>query len=357
MDIKKYIENTKEKTKKAKLPALSTLTPVMPDGAAGIATFNSSFGSGISEELDPGDIQSLTDDIQNKAIEFMIDKGFNEDELQDVLNVEFIDNKNVFIIKIYADLTISSLRELSDTLYDIVVDYDEDAYFDISANNMISVELNMRKNLTEQFRYLDRIGMEQYNTNYDFEALYESTKTKLDTEDRVKLQKFIQTTDDPEEVNVYMKGLLMEEEKQLFEDTDITNNELSDLNSYIQSIQDILNGVVNEANKNGNDTTRSTADLALGALDDLRLYIEDLENNSDGATDNNLPPVDEYVNAFKENYQTEEEFKDATDMDYNESNISNIIFDWIVDDTTNNITDDEIASEMADKAADIIMRG
>ena len=38
---------TKKATKKTKLPALSTLSPIMPDGAAGIATFNS--GVGLSE--------------------------------------------------------------------------------------------------------------------------------------------------------------------------------------------------------------------------------------------------------------------------------------------------------------------
>lgn len=42
------IKNTKKKTKNSKLPALSTLTPIMPDGAAGIATFNS--GVGLSED-------------------------------------------------------------------------------------------------------------------------------------------------------------------------------------------------------------------------------------------------------------------------------------------------------------------
>lgn len=46
--LKSKIIETKKKTKKAKLPALSTLSPIMPDGAAGIATFNS--GVGLSEE-------------------------------------------------------------------------------------------------------------------------------------------------------------------------------------------------------------------------------------------------------------------------------------------------------------------
>lgn len=46
--LKSKVEETKRKTKKAKLPALSTLSPIMPDGAAGIDTFNS--GVGLSEE-------------------------------------------------------------------------------------------------------------------------------------------------------------------------------------------------------------------------------------------------------------------------------------------------------------------
>ena len=58
MNIDKYIENTKKKTKKAKLPALSTLSPVMPDGGAGIPSFNAHAGAdmssvGMSEELNP----------------------------------------------------------------------------------------------------------------------------------------------------------------------------------------------------------------------------------------------------------------------------------------------------------------
>ena len=42
------IQETRRKTKKAKLPALSTLSPIMPDAAAGISNFNS--GVGLSED-------------------------------------------------------------------------------------------------------------------------------------------------------------------------------------------------------------------------------------------------------------------------------------------------------------------
>lgn len=297
MNIDKYINNTKRKTKKAKLPALSTMTPIMPDGAAGIATFNSSFGGdSMSEDLSSSDINKVKSNIESEAKAFMIEKGFDEDELDKVLEFEFVEGEYLFTINVKADLTISSLRELADTLYDIVADYDEDAYFDISANNTISVDLEMKNTLSEQLQRLDRIGFDRYCEDYDLEALYESTKTKLDNQDRAKLQKFLQTTDDPEAVNTYMKGLLLEEDDvdssddyELYDDYDevdvdesevdkvITEQDVTDLSDAYQQLHDLFNQVVLKANKAGVDALRSMADSALGALDDVLYEIEDMQ--------------------------------------------------------------------------------
>lgn len=297
MNIDKYINNTKRKTKKAKLPALSTMTPIMPDGAAGIATFNSSFGGGsMSEDLSSSDINKVKSNIESEAKVFMIEKGFDEDELDKVLEFEFIEGEYIFTINVKADLTISSLRELADALYDIVADYDENAYFDISANNTISVDLEMKNTLSEQLQRLDRIGFDRYCEDYDLEALYESTKTKLDNQDRAKLQKFLQTTDDPEAVNTYMKGLLLEEDDvdssddyELYDDYDevdvdesevdkvITEQDVTDLSDAYQQLHDLFNQVVLKANKAGVDALRSMADSALGALDDVLYEIEDMQ--------------------------------------------------------------------------------
>lgn len=357
MDINKYIENTKRKTKKAKLPALSTLSPVMPDGAAGITTFNNSFG----EELDPKDINNIKSVVKTESKNFMLDKGFTEEELDKVLHIEFIENENVFTIVITADLTISSLRELADSLYDVVSGFDEDAYFDISANNSISVELTMGTSLTEKLQKLDRVGFNKYSKNYEFEALYESTKTKLSNEDRTKLQKFLQTTDDPEEVNVYMKGLLLEdadEEETVTIDTSV----LEEIQNTYNELHDLINHLVGEANRSGNDTLRSSADLALGALDDFSSYLEEIRDDfsdQDLAEKNSsVPPVEKYVNDFKEAYPSKEEFETSTDLDYNKTNIVDVIFDWVIDDIGDGSIDmEDKAMELADEAAKEILEG
>lgn len=331
MDINKYIENTAKKTKKAKLPALSTLSPVLPDGAAGIPNFNASFGGGeMSEDLSKMDINKLKSDIEKDTVAFMLDKGFEESDLPEVLDIEYTENTNIFNISIKADLTISSLRELSDILYPIISKYDDEAYFDISANDSISVDLEMGKDLQEA--------------------------AKLSSEDRTKLQKFIQTTDDPEEVNIYMKGLLLDEAAEQ-PDTTI----LAEINDAYDVLHDLLNQLTGQANRNGNDSLRSSADLALGALDDFESYLRDIEDEfgeaATRAAKEKLPSVDEYVEAFKENYETKEEFEVATDLDFTEYNVADVIYDWITSDTNeDSIDDDMIATDMANEAAEIIMR-
>ena len=361
MDINKYIENTKRKTKKAKLPALSTLSPVMPDGAAGITTFNNSFG----EELDLKDINNVKSAVKTESKNFMLDKGFTEDELDKALHIEFIENENVFTIVITADLTISSLRELADSLYDVVSGFDEDAYFDISANNSISVELTMGTSLTETLHKLDRDGFDKYSKNYEFEALYESTKTKLSNEDRAKLQKFLQTTDDPEEVNVYMKGLLLEEADDEFEDeysATIDSSVLEEIQNAYNELHDLINHLVGEANRSGNDTLRSSADLALGALDDFSSYLSEIRDDfSDqdlAEKKKSIPSVEKYINDFKEAYPTKEEFESATDLDYIKSDIIDVLYDWIIDDIGDGSSEmEDAAIELAEKAAIKILEG
>lgn len=292
-DLDKYIERTKRKTKTGELPALSTMSPVLPDGGTGIATFNSNNNvvmNSVSEDVDINELSRVKSLIESNSKKFMIEKGFSEDNLDQVLSISYSEDENITTINIHADLTISSLRELADTLYDIVSEYDEDAYFDISANNTISVDLTMReRELTEKLHKLDQIGFNVYCENYEFEALYESMKSKLNTEDKTKLQKFIQTTDDPEEVNTFMKGLLLEDAENEFEydddmydDYEIDESEYTDLVSELDNayntFHDLLNQLVNDANKNGNDTLRSSSDLALGALDDVAAYVDDIKN-------------------------------------------------------------------------------
>lgn len=279
-DIEKYINNTKRKTKKAKLPALSTLHPtaVLPDGAAGIATFNASFGEGVDKQF----VGTLINNIGNACNKFLIDKGFEQEQIKDLFSVDIdTSDDDTLLITVNVDLTISSLRELADVLYPIIEKYDEDAYFDIATNKSISTELNIPMNLTEKLHELDKKGFDLYCENYDFEALYESVSDTLSSEDKQKLKNFISTTDDPEEVNIFMKGLLMEE-TPLTEDVEIEDNltvgDLVDnINTQIESIKDDVNNIITTANQNGLDVLRNSADLAVGALDDFIKYMSDVQ--------------------------------------------------------------------------------
>lgn len=365
MDIDKYIENTKRKTKKAKLPALSTLSPVLPDAAAGISTFNASFG----EELSNSDIDELKDELETECIEFMLEKGYDETEIIDALHINMDQYKDIVNITIEANLTISSLRELADTLYPITSQYDDESYFDISANDSISIELDTSKkyneefktvNITEKLHELDRRGFEIYNENYDFEALYESTKSKLDSTDRAKLQKFLQTTDDPEAVNTYMKGLLMEE--TIADDAEEVNYDISfeEIEDAFDVLQTALSHLVSEANAAGNDSLRMSADSALGELDDFNDYLSEIKdeigNVYTARKASKLPNAQVYIDRFIEMYPSKEEFEDATGDDFVDYEVQDIITDWVIEDNDLEYEDEVLADDIAFEATKEIMK-
>lgn len=360
MDINKYIENTKRKTAKAKLPALSTMNPVvLPDGGAGIATFNASFG----EDLSNKDIETIKSEIIEDTYKFLLSKGFEQDELDKIVSFDFEESEYLLGITITADLTISSLRELADTLYPTVEKYDDETYFDISTSNSISVDIDMGKTLTERLHELDQMGMEIYCENYDFEALYESAKTKLDARDRSKLQKFIQTTDDPEEVNTYMKGLLLEEDDVVEEQGVVDPGILEQIYDAYNELSSWINRLTIEANSAGNDTLRNSADIAAGALDEFSSCLQEIQEDFQDIsfqTKKKKFDAQKYVNMFLENYKTKEEFEDATGLDYLDYNIFDVVFDWIMNDvddgTMNQREAEEITEEIAQEATEMILK-
>ena len=365
-NINKYAENTRRKTKKAKLPALSTLSPVLPDAAAGISTFNASFG----EELSNSEVEQLKRELEDECIDFMLEKGFDEDEISDALHIDINQYREMVNITIKANLTISSLRELADTLYPITSQYDDESYFDISANNSISIELNTSNdyidegfkplNITEKLHELDRKGFELYNENYDFEALYESTKTKLDSSDRAKLQKFLQTTDDPEAVNTYMKGLLIEE--ALPDETEEVNYDISfeEIEAAYETLQTALNHLVNEANAAGDDVLRMSADSALNELDDFHDYLNDIKDEIGDVAFNQrksgLPDAQEYLERFIELYPSRQEFEDATGDEFKDYNVSDTIMQWVIEDNDLDYEDEILADDLVAEVTDTIMR-
>ena len=158
-----------------------------------------------------------------------------------------------------------------------------------------------------------------------------------------------------------MKGLLLEdadEEETVTIDTSV----LEEIQNTYNELHDLINHLVGEANRSGNDTLRSSADLALGALDDFSSYLEEIRDDfsdQDLAEKNSsIPPVEKYINDFKEAYPSKEEFETSTDLNYNEANIVDVIFDWIIDDIGDGSIDmEDKAMELADEAAKEILEG
>ena len=218
-------------------------------------------------------------------------------------------------------------------------------------------------NLTEKLHELDKKGFDLYCENYDFEALYESVSDTLSSEDKQKLKNFISTTDDPEEVNIFMKGLLMEE-TPLTEDVEIEDNLtvgdlVDDINTRIESIKDGVNNIITTANQNGLDVLRNSADLAVGALDDFIKYMSDVQEaarqeeisiETPVGLGESLEDIDNYTSNFFEYYPTPQDFEDATGLEYTKENIKDVVLDWVKKDLNDKIQDPiKIATSVAEK--------
>lgn len=236
LDLKKSIKDTKEKTKKSKLPALSTLSPIMPDAAAGIDTFNS--GVGLSEEwVHRDELESklkkmgfkynfarYTDEqlyrIYQERLKYLEKKHKEKEKKKQQENEaenKRINSKDSFMkngiefesedaAKEYFGESMNNKFYLNDMLasYDI-----EDNEIKQSLNENLNTKNNFRT-ITEGLKYFEKKEFSSTGNDAQLEVLYESIKDKLDKEDIQKLGNFLKKANDADEVNIYIKGLLSE---------------------------------------------------------------------------------------------------------------------------------------------------
>ena len=128
--LDKAIENTKKKTEKGKLPALSTLSPIMPDGAAGIATFNS--GVGLSEEFSEGYREYLIDMLDAFGCEY----NFASKSTEELYNM-YLKERDKYKRNVEARKELDRREELKNRKIgnkepdiDVIYDEDSDSYSD-----------------------------------------------------------------------------------------------------------------------------------------------------------------------------------------------------------------------------------
>lgn len=249
--LENKIKDTKKKTRKTKLPALSTLSPIMPDAAAGIDTFNS--GVGLSEEY--LDRDELINRISKLGFKYKFDK-YTDKQLYKIYQerLRYLENKRKAKIEKekqqrYANRFIDKLEQ---------VEYDEDSdtysdgnyykngiefesenaaneYFgeamenkvylndmhkawnleeDITTKKSLNENLNNDKKfrtITEGLKYFDKKAFDEKCEVTELELLYEGIKNSLDSEDIKKLGSFINKASNADEITTYIKGLLSED--------------------------------------------------------------------------------------------------------------------------------------------------
>ena len=286
LNLRKTIKDTKEKTKKAKLPALSTLSPILPDGAAGIATFNS--GVGLSEDYIGRD--ELIKRLKAMGYKYNYPK-YTDQELYEIYikNLKAEETKQAF--KKLKAAEKARKQRYKDKLSQVKYDEDSDTYSDggyykdgiefeseEAAREYFGESMNTKfylndihkawdieedssvktlnenlnnghnfKTITEGLKYFER---KEFNESYNdagLEALYEGVKNSLDQDDIRKLGNFLKKADNAEEVSTYIKGLLSEDLDNKIHITYrksgyggfTVDGDTIELNSYISKFKDV----------------------------------------------------------------------------------------------------------------------
>ena len=123
------------KRKKKKVPTLPNhITPVMPDPASGIDTFNNScntndIGVGLVEDITYSNLETLKEEIVNSTIDYMLSVGFeDEDDARAYCDFDFEDEGDRFRCEVRAELGYDGMGELCNVLNPIVERYDKNAY-------------------------------------------------------------------------------------------------------------------------------------------------------------------------------------------------------------------------------------
>ena len=125
LNLRKTIKDTKEKTKKAKLPALSTLSPIMPDTAAGISTFNS--GVGLSEDYIGRD--ELIKKLKDMGYKYNYPK-YTDQELYEIYKKNLKAQETKKELKKLKEIEKSKKQRYKDKLSRVKYDEDSDTFSD-----------------------------------------------------------------------------------------------------------------------------------------------------------------------------------------------------------------------------------
>ena len=109
--------------------------------------------------------------------------------------------------EIRCELGYDQMGELCMVLDPILIKYDPNAYFDFEDSGIISAFIEKPNvNVLESLKRIDRIHFNKYGESLDLTSLYEALP--LTSQDKSKLSNFVKKTNDPEEIENYLVGLV-----------------------------------------------------------------------------------------------------------------------------------------------------
>ena len=209
----------KKRKKEPTLSPFTQITNIMPDSDKSLENFNhmtdvniggSSEGTSMGESLKQSDIDVLQSDIINNTISYMMDQGFDENEALAYSAFEFEDEGDRFYIEVRCDgFDYDSMDELIQKLDNIVTKYDKQSYFDVAYPGIINAYIDKNSPVIETLKRIDK-----FNESYELQTLYEMNQSKLTSQDKQKLKKFVDKTEDMEEIETYMRGLMYKDKSK-----------------------------------------------------------------------------------------------------------------------------------------------
>ena len=210
----------KKKKKEPTLSPFTQITNIMPDSDKSLENFNhmadvnissSSEGSvSMGESLKQLDMDVLQSDIIKSTIDYMMSQGFDENEALAYSAFEFEDEGDRFYIEVRCDgFDYDSMDELIQKLDNIVTKYDKQSYFDVAYPGIINAYIDKNSPVIETLKRIDK-----FNESYELQTLYEMNQSKLTSQDKQKLKKFVDKTEDMEEIETYMRGLMYKDKSK-----------------------------------------------------------------------------------------------------------------------------------------------
>lgn len=183
--------------KKKKVPTLpANILPVIPDLFSGIGRFNANANVSLGESMNNINMDKLRMEITTATIDYMIDIGLDESEATLSTDVDIASNEDSAVITLSTGLGLDDKNELISILSSILDTYNVN--FDIKLLDYGDIEITI--------------------SSKEDETLYEATQQKLSAQDKNKLAKFIEKTDDVEEIKTFFNGLKNKDKQNISEE-------------------------------------------------------------------------------------------------------------------------------------------